>query len=37
MSYWSMGLECGLELAYQGVNILTHALVRMGFDNAPNG
>ena len=37
MSYWSMGIEFGLELAYQGVNVLTDAFVRMGFDNAPDG
>ncbi len=37
MGYWSVGLESGLGLAYQGVNILTDALIRMGFDNAPNG
>ena len=37
MGYWSTGLESGLELAYQGVNILTDALIRMGFDNTPDG
>ena len=36
MSYWSMGLGSEPELAYQGVNVLTDGLVRMGFDNAPD-
>ena len=36
MSHWSIGWGFGLEATYQGVNILTDALIRMGFDNAPD-
>ncbi len=32
-----LGLEPRLEVAYQGVNVLTDALIRVGFNNALDG